>query len=162
MPYQLARQTVEVRATARTIEIFHQGKRIASHLRTAKVYAAVTDSEHRPAAHRAHLDWPPSRLIQWASTRRPANPASGRDDTPSPAASGDGLSILPGHPAVGAALSAASPGAGRRTRLAHRRGQLSKYALIRDHSPYQQPVNPPAEPRSVAGHDNIRGAAYFQ
>jgi hypothetical protein len=33
-----------------------------------KPYAAVTDSEHRPAAHRAHLDWPPSRLVQWAAT----------------------------------------------------------------------------------------------
>src|SRR5579863_2398732 len=42
VPYQLARQTVEVRATPTTIEIFHQGKRIASHLRTLIAYAAVT------------------------------------------------------------------------------------------------------------------------
>jgi len=32
VPYQLTRQTVEVRATPTTIEIFHQGKRVASHL----------------------------------------------------------------------------------------------------------------------------------
>jgi hypothetical protein len=32
VPYQLIRPTVEVRATPTTIEIFHQGRRVASHL----------------------------------------------------------------------------------------------------------------------------------
>ncbi len=41
MPYQLARQTVEVRATPTTVEIFHQGKRIVTHVSTRKAYAAV-------------------------------------------------------------------------------------------------------------------------
>ena len=71
VPYQLARQTVEVRATPTTIEIFHQGKHIASHLRTPKAHVAVTNHEHRPASHRAHLDWPPSRVVQWAATIGP-------------------------------------------------------------------------------------------
>ena len=71
VPYQLTRQTVEVRATPTTIEIFHQGQRVASHVRVRKPYTAVTNSEHRPASHRAHLDWPPSRMIQWAGTVGP-------------------------------------------------------------------------------------------
>ncbi len=71
VPYQLARQTVEVRATPTTVEIFHQGRRVASHLRTSNAYAAMTNSEHPPASHRAHLDWPPSRMIQWAATIGP-------------------------------------------------------------------------------------------
>ena len=71
VPYQLTRQSVEVRATPTTIEIFHQGKRVASHLRQRKPYTAVTNSEHRLASHRAHLDWPPSRMIQWARTVGP-------------------------------------------------------------------------------------------
>jgi hypothetical protein len=58
VPYHLARQAVEVRATPTTLEIFHKGQRVASHLRTRKPYTAVTNPEHRPASHRAHLDWP--------------------------------------------------------------------------------------------------------
>ena len=56
VPYQLARQTVEVRATPTTIEIFHQRQRVASHVRARKPFTAVTNSEHRPASHRAHLE----------------------------------------------------------------------------------------------------------
>ena len=162
VPYQLARQTVEVRATARTIEIFHQGKRIASHLRTAKVYAAVTDSEHRPAAHRAHLDWPPSRLIQWASTVGPQTQQVVETI----------LQAQP-HPEMGyrSCLGILRLGqrypqprlerAAERALLTGAVSYRSMHSILR-HNLDQQPVNPPAEPRSVAGHDNIRGAAYFQ
>jgi len=68
VPYQLVGQKVEVRATPATLEIFHQSQRVASHLRTHKAYTAVTDPEHLAKAHRAHSEWPPSRLIQWAHT----------------------------------------------------------------------------------------------
>ena len=66
VPYQLARQVVEVRATPAVIEIFHKGVRVASHVRLHKPYAAATNPDHRPKSHRAHLDWPPSRMVQWA------------------------------------------------------------------------------------------------
>lgn len=68
VPYQLARQVVEVRATPAVIEIFHKGTRVASHVRVHKPYAAATNPDHRPKSHRAHLDWPPSRMVQWANT----------------------------------------------------------------------------------------------
>jgi transposase len=66
VPYALAQKPVEVRTTPTTVEIFHQGARVASHVRAQKPYTAVTESEHRPKAHQAHLQWPPSRLIDWA------------------------------------------------------------------------------------------------
>jgi hypothetical protein len=68
VPYQRARQVVEVRATPTTVEIFHQATRVASHLRAHKPNTPVTASEHRPKSHRAHLEWPPSRMLQWAQT----------------------------------------------------------------------------------------------
>jgi len=40
-------------------------------VRAPKPYTAVANSEHRPASHRAHLDWPPSRMTQWARTVGP-------------------------------------------------------------------------------------------
>jgi len=38
---------------------------VASHLRSFVKYHYTTVSEHRPASHRAHLEWTPSRLINW-------------------------------------------------------------------------------------------------
>jgi transposase len=32
----------------------------------------VTDVEHMPPSHRAHLEWTPSRLVRWAATVSPA------------------------------------------------------------------------------------------
>jgi hypothetical protein len=50
------------------VELFHQGKRIASHVRSFKKYGYSTEPSHRPASHRAHLEWTPSRLIHWGQS----------------------------------------------------------------------------------------------
>jgi len=68
VPYTLTQQDVEVRATASTVEIFHQGRRVASHLRSFVHYSASTLQEHRPKSHQKHLEWTPSRLLDWART----------------------------------------------------------------------------------------------
>ena len=64
-PYTLIGEMLWCRAGPRTIELFHRGKRVASHLRSFVKYHYTTAAEHRPASHRAHLEWPPSRLISW-------------------------------------------------------------------------------------------------
>lgn len=66
VPYTLTGEAVEVRSTPATVEIFHKGKRVASHLRSRERNKAVTQHEHRPRSHQAHLEWPPSRMIGWA------------------------------------------------------------------------------------------------
>lgn len=68
VPYQLTGESLWCRATHRTVELFHRGKRIASHVRSAVKYGYSTQPEHRPASHRAHLEWTPSRLIDWGKT----------------------------------------------------------------------------------------------
>jgi transposase len=68
VPYMLVGQTLWCRATHRTIELFHQGKRITSHVRRFVPHGYNTHAEHRPASHRAHLEWTPSRLIEWGKT----------------------------------------------------------------------------------------------
>jgi transposase len=68
VPYQLAGQQLEARFTSATVEIFHSGKRIASHLRSFSPYHHTTVTEHMPKSHQAHLEWTPSRLIHWAGT----------------------------------------------------------------------------------------------
>ena len=70
VPYQYAKEQVEVRLTQHTLEVFHQGKRIASHQRLPDLLKHrgrhTTVKEHMPKAHQRHGDWSPQRLIHWA------------------------------------------------------------------------------------------------
>ena len=65
-PYQLVGKEVEVRSTSGTVEIFYQGKRVASHARSSRPHTASTSSEHRPKSHQQYLEWTPTRIIEWA------------------------------------------------------------------------------------------------
>lgn len=72
VPYQLVRETVEVRASATIVELFHRGRRVASHARGTGRRRYITNPEHMPASHRAHLEWSPSRLVSWAKSIGPS------------------------------------------------------------------------------------------
>jgi transposase len=65
-PYQLVGKEVDVRSTGGTVEIFCQGKRVASHMRSSKPHVASTDAAHRPKSHQQYLEWTPTRIIEWA------------------------------------------------------------------------------------------------
>ena len=67
VPYTLTQQLVEIRATASTVEIFHQGQRVASHPRSTLPYKHTTTDEHRPKSHQRHLEWSPSRILDWTA-----------------------------------------------------------------------------------------------
>lgn len=71
-PYHLIHEMLWVRASAHTVELFHQGLRVASHPRSNCKYAYSTQIEHRPASHQAHLQWTPERLIQWGQRLGPS------------------------------------------------------------------------------------------
>jgi transposase len=71
VPYNLVHELVEIRSTPTTVEILHKGTRIASHLRSRGRGQAITNQEHRPKSHRAHLEWTPSRMVRWAETIGP-------------------------------------------------------------------------------------------
>jgi transposase len=71
VPYRLLRQQVEVRLTASTVEILHDGHRVAAHARSRRKGGFTTDPSHRPKAHQEHLEWTPSRMIRWAQETGP-------------------------------------------------------------------------------------------
>jgi transposase len=71
VPYNLVQQVVEIRSMPTTVEIFHKGKRVASHLRNRGHNNSITLTEHRPKSHQEHLAWPPSRILSWAGTIGP-------------------------------------------------------------------------------------------
>lgn len=51
VPYQLVGKTLDIRASATLIEIYHHGKRVASHRRVEARGDASTVPEHRPVHH---------------------------------------------------------------------------------------------------------------
>lgn len=71
VPYQLVQEMMEIRSTAMTVEIFHKGQRLASHIRARGHGHAVTLNEHRPKSHQEHLEWTPSRMVTWAQSVGP-------------------------------------------------------------------------------------------
>jgi len=68
VPQALVGQVLEARVTARTVELLHRGQRVASHPRCAHKGGFTTLAEHLSAAHRAHLEWTPERLIHWGNS----------------------------------------------------------------------------------------------
>jgi len=70
VPYQLARQRVDVRLGATVVEIFKGGRRVASHVRSRK-RGFTTLTEHMPESHQRHREWTPSRIVNWASKTGP-------------------------------------------------------------------------------------------
>jgi transposase len=67
VPYTLVKQQLEARISAQTIELFHKGKRLASHRRSQQKGRYTTVSTHMPQAHRHYAHWTPQRLIRWAA-----------------------------------------------------------------------------------------------
>ncbi len=65
VPHPMVGQVLEARITSGTVEVLHRGQRIASHVRNSRRGGFSTIAEHMPAAHRAHMEWTPQRLIHW-------------------------------------------------------------------------------------------------
>jgi transposase len=162
VPYTLARQTVEVRATPATIEIFHRGGRVASHVRARKPNTPVTLAEHRPKAHQAHVAWPPSRLVDWARKTGLFTAQLFQQI----------LDRYP-HPEMGyrsclGLLRLGEKYGPKRLESACERALVTGAASYKSvksilaHALDTQPLPATGEPPRGAGHDNIRGGGYYQ
>ena len=65
VPHALIREQVDVRLTARTVEVFHRGQRVAAHDRRYGGARHGTDAAHMPSAHRRYAEWTPARFERW-------------------------------------------------------------------------------------------------
>ena len=161
VPYNLVHELVEIRSTPTTVEILHKGTRVASHLRSRGRGQAVTNDEHRPKSHRAHLEWTPSRMVHWAET---IGPNTARlferimNDKP--------------HPEMGyrgclGIIRLAEKYSAQRVEAASERALLtgacrykSVESILKNSLDQVPPSSPP--PASTPPHDNIRGSEYFE
>lgn len=75
VPHALVGATLEARVSDTLVEILHKGHRVAVHPRNARRGGYTTRDDHMPAAHRAHKDWTPERLIHWG---KQIGPCTGR------------------------------------------------------------------------------------
>lgn len=76
VPYRHARQKVDVRLTAGTVEIFQKGERIASHPRSAARGRHTTTDAHLAPAHRKVAGWNSQRFLDWAAKVGPHTQAA--------------------------------------------------------------------------------------
>ena len=67
VPYRYARQPVDVRSTATTVEIFHRGERLASHPRSRLPGRHTTVAAHLAPAHQVVAGWNAPRFLDWAA-----------------------------------------------------------------------------------------------
>ena len=160
--YALTGELVEVRSTATTVEVFHKSQRVASHLRARTRGQAVTNPEHRPKSHQAHLEWTPSRMVHWAET---IGPFTARlferimNDKPHPEM---------GYRSCLGIIRLAAQYSVERLEAAAERALLTgacRYQSVKSilkNALDQQPLGlPPIPPAPAPTHDNIRGAEYF-
>lgn len=66
VPCQWVKQQLDARITANTLELFHKGQRVASHIRSELKGRHTTLEGHRPESHRQYGDWSPERFQRWA------------------------------------------------------------------------------------------------
>ena len=72
VPYQLNGKKLEAFLSSDTVEIFLSSRRIVTHVRSYQKGKYTTLAEHMPQAHQKHLEWTPSRIINWAEKTGPA------------------------------------------------------------------------------------------
>ena len=58
---------MEARITAKTVEIFHHGKLVATHLRSLRARRPTTVADHMPSSHRRYRDWTHERILREAA-----------------------------------------------------------------------------------------------
>jgi transposase len=161
VPYSLTGQPVEVRSTPTTVEIFHRGQRVASHLRSRERNKPVTQNEHRPKSHQAHLEWPPSRIVHWAA-QVGANTAQLvqriLDDKPHPEM---GYRACLGIIRLAQKYSLARmESAAERAVLTGAVSYKSVESILRNRLD-SQPSTAPPPARQSPDHENLRGPEYF-
>jgi transposase len=161
VPCKLAREEVDARLTASTVEIFHKSSRVASHLRSYVAGKATTVIEHMPKNHQEYGAWPPSRLAKWAD-----------EIGPNTAAVAEKILARPIHPALGyrqclGLLRLEKEHTRPRLEAACKRAmafQTESYQSVKTilHLKLDQQEILPVEELPVIEHPHIRGSDYYQ
>ena len=75
VPSVLVKVKLWARMTARTVELFHDGSRVAAHVRSSSNRGHTTVAEHMPSSHRRYADRTPESLRRRAAEIGPSTSA---------------------------------------------------------------------------------------
>src|SRR6202166_4060014 len=160
VPHALIREQVDTRATARTIEIFHRGKRVAAHARRYAGPRHGTQPDHMPSAHRRYAEWTPERFQRQA-----------RDIGPNTEALILAVLARRPHPeqgfrtCIGVLRLFRGLDAARAEAISHRAVEVGVLTYASVASIIKHRLDQSASPQAADGapllHENIRGSGYF-
>ena len=161
VPSKLIREIADARITGATVEIFHNGARIACHVFSAVKHRHTTITEHMPSAHRRYAAWTPAKMMDEAAKVGPATSALF-----------EAIMKAKPHPEQGFRSCLGIIGLGRsygvtRLEAASRRGNTigavsyGSIASILKHGLDKAFATEPAPETPPIRHGNIRGSGYF-
>ena len=160
VPYGLIHRQLDVRLTEQTVELFHDGKRVAAHPRSRVPGKFTTLDEHRPKSHQRYLEWTPGRMVEWA---RKIGPQCGKvvefilAHKPHPEMGFRScLGII--RLAKGAGEQRLEAACGRALRFGTCSYQSIKSIL---ESGLDRQADEPELPLTTATHENVRGQDYY-
>lgn len=157
VPYRLIGQRVDVRLTANSVEIFHQGQLVAAHARASIRGRRSTRAAHRPAGHAAVVEQSLARVLERAALVGPATvevlrrQAAHRKHPEETLRSAQGILRL-GQDFTPAQLEHAC----------ERALALRSYSYRAVRTLIETPAAPGQTPALDLVHDNVRGPEYFQ
>jgi len=161
VPYRLVKQEVHVRLTVTAVEIFHNGGRVASHLRSHQKHRHTTKKEHMPEGHRAHAEWTPERVIRWVGRAGEATAEVAERIIASRAHPEQGFRACMGIKRLGETYGPDRLEAACQRALAIQSPSYRSVKSILENGLDRKPLNAPSpEPPAIA-HENVRGADYY-
>jgi transposase len=72
VPYTYIHREVDIKATAKLIEVYLKGQKLCTHIRSKMVYSYTTLKEHMPPSHQKYIEWTPDRILHWGGKYGPA------------------------------------------------------------------------------------------
>jgi hypothetical protein len=163
VPYVLVKKEVEVRLSARTVEVLYQGQRVASHRRSHTPGHYETLKEHMPEGHQRQLEWTPQRLLRWAGDCGPHTQALIRAVLQSRPFPQQAFNACLGIMRLGKSYGEGRLEAACRRALHFGTTRYKSLESILKHGLDSQPLPEAESPSSnpAPRHENLRGANYY-
>ena len=161
VPHPLVGKALDARASAHTVEVFHQGTRVASHLRSHARGRYTTLPEHMPEAHRRYAEWTPERLVRWAAKAGPATAQAAQAILASRPHPEQGYRACQGLIRLGKSYGEARLEAACTRALATGPVSYRRVADILKAGLDRQPTRAPDPGAPRLAHDNLRGPEYY-
>jgi len=164
VPYQRATDEVWIRLAAATVEVFHKGKRCASHVRSFEYGGTTTNPAHMPVSHRKYAEESDAGFEEWATEVGPHTLALVRAILIERRHPEHGLRSCRGLKSLTRRYANARiEAACERALVAGARSYTNVESILKrglDQQPLPANVSS-AEPAPSLDHENIRGADYY-